>query len=174
MTPSSKGKQAYQIAFKLDQDYGECSQATLKALQSVFEMEDEDIFRAIGALAGGGGGRCDGSCGAYAAAMFFMGMFAGRNYADLGADPDDPAAHKQRDQLLALTDKLYRKFIDAYGSINCADIHRKLYGRAYYLRDREEIEKFLANGGHSAQGGPSVCGNAAQWAAEIIEEFLKV
>ncbi|MCG9479605.1 MAG: C-GCAxxG-C-C family protein [Actinomycetia bacterium] len=173
MDSETRANKAYRLAFDFDQKYGECSQATLKALQTVYGKEDDDMFRAIGALAGGGGARCDGSCGAYCAAIFFMGLFTGRNYDHLDANPRDPLGHVQRDQLFALTDKLYQKFIDTYGSINCSDIHRKLYGRAFYLRDSDEIDKFLAQGGHSEKGGPGVCGNAARWAVEEIDNFLE-
>lgn len=108
---NKKAEKAFKLAYDFDLKYGECSQATLYALQSVYNMENNDMFKGLGALAGGGAHRCDGSCGAYAAGISFIGLFAGRGFEDLGADPDDPAAYKKMDTLFHLADKLYEKFI---------------------------------------------------------------
>jgi hypothetical protein len=34
----------------------------------------------------------------------------------------------------------------------------------------EDFQAFLADGGHEPQGCPAVVGNAAKWAAEVLEE----
>ncbi|MGM0365577.1 MAG: C-GCAxxG-C-C family protein [Actinomycetota bacterium] len=166
-----KAEKAYRLAFDFDQRYGECSQATLHALQVAYNTQNRDMFRAIGGLAGGGAARCDGSCGAYSAAIFFMGLFTGRNPEDLDSNAHDPCAHEKRDMLFGLIDKLHQKFIATYGSIICTNIHNKLYGRPYFLRDSDDVQKFLDNGGHTKSGGPGVCGNAAKWTVEILQDF---
>ena len=65
--------------------------------------------------------------------------------------------------------ELHTKFIKEYGSIICQQIHRKLYGRPYYLSDPQEAKKFDIAGGHD-WGCTSVCGNAAKWTVEIFDE----
>ena len=59
-------------------------------------------------------------------------------------------------------DANHQKFIEKYGSVICSSIHRKLYGRAFYIADRSELEKFEEAGGHD-WGCTGVCGNAARW-----------
>jgi hypothetical protein len=167
-----KGEKAFKQAYDFDLKYGECSQATIYALQSIYNIKNRDVFKGMGALAGGGIHRCDGSCGVYSAGIFFIGLFFGRDLEDLDKDPEDIAANKKLDILFYLSDKLYKKFIKAYGSINCNDIQRKLLGRQYFLRDKDEIKKFIDNGGYSKNGGPKVVGNGAKWTVEILESFL--
>ena len=170
---NKKSEKAFKLAYDFDLKYGECSQATLYGLQLVYDMKNNDIFKGMGALAGGCTHRCDGSCGVYTAGIFFMGLFAGRGFEDLDSDPDDPGAQKKMDSLFQLADKLYEKFIQAYGSINCNDIQRKLLGRSYFLRDQDEIKKFIDDGGYSEKAGPSVVANGAKWTVEILEDFLQ-
>ncbi|MHB8277575.1 MAG: C-GCAxxG-C-C family protein [Candidatus Humimicrobiaceae bacterium] len=170
---NKKAEKAYRLAYDFDIRHGECSQATFYALQNIYNMKNSDMFKGIGAFAGGGAHRCDGTCGVYAAAIFFMGLFIGRSLEDLDSNPDDPSALKKRDSLFNLTDKIYEKFVQNYGSVICNDIQRKMYGRSYYLRDRDEIKKFIDIGGYTEKGGPGLVGNGAKWTVEIIEDFLK-
>ena len=61
------------------------------------------------------------------------------------------------------------RFIDEYSGIICHQIHRKLYGRPYYIADPEESKKFDLAGGHEWRC-TAVCGNAAKWTVEILDE----
>jgi len=168
-----KAEKAFKLAYDFDLKYGECAQATLYALQNIYNKKDDSIFKGMVALAGGGLHRCDGSCGVFSASIFFMGLFAGRGFEDLDNNTDDPSAHEKLNSLFAIGDIIYKKFIENYGSINCSDIQRKLLGRSYFLRDPDEIEKFIDAGGYGKSGGPTVVANGAKWTVEILEDFLK-
>ena len=76
------------------------------------------------------------------------------------------------EDLFELGDKIYKKFINNYGSIRCSDIQRKLMGRAYYLRDEDEMRKFKEDGGYSIEVGPGIVANGAKWTVEVFEEYL--
>jgi len=164
-----KAKRAYDIAFKYESEYGSCSQCTIRALQEVYKEENDDYFQALGGYAGGGGLEADGICGAYAAGIFYIGTKHGRRFEDIGKDPDDLKASKKSRKQKILVKKLHDKFIESYGTVICSGIQRKLYGRPYYLADRDELKKFYEAGGHS-WGCTSVCGNSAKWTVEIMEE----
>ncbi len=170
---STKAEKAFKLAYDFDLKYGECAQATLYALQNIYDKKDDLMFKGIVALAGGGLHRCDGSCGVFAASIIFMGLFAGRGSEDLDDNPGDPSAYEKLNSLFFIGDIIYKKFIENYGSINCSDIQRKLLGRSYFLRDPDEIKKFIDAGGYSKSGGPCVVANGAKWTVEILEDFLK-
>lgn len=166
-----KAQRAFKLAQDFDLKYSECAQATLYGLQSVYDLKDDDVFKGMGTLAGGGLHRCDGTCGVYAAGIFFLGILAGRGYSDLD-NADDPGAHKKMDRIFLIADKLYKKFIQKYGSIKCADIQRKMLGRAYFLRDEDEMRRFKEDGGYGKDAGPGLVGSCAKWTVEIIEEHI--
>ncbi|MBM3707674.1 MAG: C_GCAxxG_C_C family protein [Actinobacteria bacterium] len=167
-----KTEQAYDLAYKYEKEWRVCSQCTIKSLFDVYEIDNKDIFRALSGFGGGGATQGDGMCGAYVAGMIFLGLKLGRDISDIGADSNDPRGFKKNKALTILLKKLRDKFINEYTSIICHQIHRKLYGRPFYLLDSQELEKFDLAGGHD-WGCTSVCGNAAKWTVEIYEEFLK-
>jgi len=169
-TKQGKAKRAYEIAYNYEQKYGECSQCTMRALQETYNEINNYIFRAIGGLAGGGGSETDGTCGAFAACLFFLSSKYGRKFEDLDKDKDDPKAGAFKKDLYFLIKSLHNKFIKEYGTIICNQLHRKLLGRPFYHKDPDSIKKFDAMGGHE-KGCPSICGNAAKWTVEIYEDF---
>lgn len=166
-----RAKKASELAYKYEHDWGACSQCTIRALQEVYGEIDNDVFQALGSFAAGGACEGDGICGAYAATLYFFGTKYGRNFDDIGKNPDDPKALKKHEDQFLLVKKMHDKFIEKYGSVICHQIHRKLYGRPYYIADPEELDKFDKQGAHD-WGCTSVCGDAAKWAVEILEEFL--
>ena len=133
------------------------------ALQDAFDLRNDIIFKAATALAGGGARAIDGSCGAYTGAILFFGSIVGRERNDF----KDEA--KVRLQPHDLAKKLHDKFVQEYGSVGCRDIQTKKMGRAYYLNDQDEYQKFLDAGAHDIHC-PDVVGEAAKWAAEILLE----
>jgi C_GCAxxG_C_C family probable redox protein len=167
--PKNRSSEAYDRAFGYERDFGNCSQATLKALFDASGEADERAYRGMGSFAGGGAAEGDGSCGAYVGGLFYIGMKFGRKFGDIGKDPADPGASKAWEENRAVAKKLHEKFIEKYGTIVCHQIQRKLFGRVYYTPDMEQYEKFLAAGGHDTLC-PSVCGDAARWTIEAIEE----
>ena len=73
-----------------------------------------------------------------------------------------------------LVQKLREKFKEKYDTIQFEDVHSKLYGRSFDLRQKAEQEVFEAAGGHGDHGYTEVVANAAKWTVEILaEEALK-
>lgn len=161
-------KKAYELGYKHEGQWGNCSQAAIRSLMEVYGGVDKQVFRSVAGFHGGGGCECDGSCGAYCASMYFLSSRYGRELDALGKDPDDPKSLKVLDRLNELVKKVHDKFIAEYGSIICGQIHRKLYGRSYYLRDPDEAQKFHERGAHD-WGCTGVVGNAAKWTVEALE-----
>jgi hypothetical protein len=58
---------------------------------------------------------------------------------------------------------------DEYGSIECADVHQKIFGRTFDQWDPDEFEEFLRLGGHIDKC-TNVVGNVAKWTVEILIE----
>ena len=156
-------EKAYELGRHYEQTYRGCSQCAIAALQDVFDIRNDDVFKAGTALAGGSAMSCDGSCGGYAGAIMFLGSVVGRERENFS----DPEGIRFKTHQLA--QKLHRKFIDEYGSVICRDIQNKVMGRYYYLRDPQEYEKFHNAGAHDIYC-PDVVGKAARWVAEIILE----
>jgi len=169
---SRRSEEAYETAYVYERDYGNCAQATLKALMDVFGEDVVPAYRGLGSFAGGGAAEGDGSCGAYVGGLFFIGMKTGRKFADIGKDPDDPAA-----TTIALANRhiaklLHEKFIEKYGTVVCHQIQRTLFGRVYYTPDPDQYKRFLEVGGHDTVC-TSVCGDGARWTVELIEALGK-
>jgi C_GCAxxG_C_C family probable redox protein len=162
----------YERAFDYERDYGNCSQATLKALLEWYDEDSESAYRGMGSFAGGGAAEGDGSCGAYVASLFYIGMKYGRKFSDIGKDPNDPEVMKAWEENRLVAKKIHEKFIEKYGSVVCHQIQRKLFGRVYYTPDEGQYEKFLEVGGHET-ACPAVCGDAAQWTVEALEEYKR-
>jgi len=160
--------EVYERAFGYERDYGNCAQATLKALLDLYGEENETAYRGMGSFAGGGAAEGDGSCGAYVGGLFYIGMKCGRRFSDIGNDPKDPTAIKAWEKNRGLAKMLHEKFIEKYGTVVCHQIQRKLFGRVFYTPDEQQYERFLEAGGHD-DVCPSVCGDAAQWTAEILK-----
>jgi len=54
----------------------------------------------------------------------------------------------------------------------CKDVQRKLFGRSFNLLDPKDYAEFEKAGAH-VDKCPSVSGNAAKWAAEIILDLKR-
>jgi C_GCAxxG_C_C family probable redox protein len=157
---------AYQLGFEYERDYTGCAQCVFAALTDTFgkrDAETDAIFQSLTALAGGGAGQGDGSCGGYVGGAAFIGHLLGRSR-DNFADPD-----RIRNKTTKMLDKLHEKLVDEYGTVVCHQIHRKIYGRPFWFKDPEEMIKFEEAGAHET-GCTSVVGNATRWTAEIVIE----
>ncbi len=154
-------EKAYELGKKYEQTYHGCSQCAIAALQDVFNIRNDDIFKSSTGLAGGAALSCDGSCGAYVGAIMVIGLLLGRerdNFED---------TEGIRFKTHEMVGKLRKKFIDEYGSVICRNIQTKIMGRPYYIADPEEYEKFHNAGAHDIYC-PEVVGKASRWAAEIL------
>jgi C_GCAxxG_C_C family probable redox protein len=165
----TKAQKAFDLAFKYEKELHGCGQSTIKALLDTYNINNDELYKSLSGFAAGGGMEGDGTCGAYLAGVFFLGLKFGRSSHDIGKYPDDPRGSKKNRKLNELIKKLHEKFINEYGNIICENIHRKIYGRPFYIVDDDELKKFENSGAHD-RGCTSVCGNAAKWTAEILEE----
>ena len=158
-------EQAYRLAFKYEAERGSCPQCVLAALHETLNVGDPATIQAADAMAGGTALSTEGTCGALVGGLLAIGSVVGRSYKDFSA-----GEHKRR--VFQYGKKLYDKFIEEYGSPRCKDVQKKIFGRSFNLLDPKDYEEFEKAGAH-VDKCPSVSGNAAKWAAEIILEDLK-
>ena len=91
----TKAQKAYDLAFKYEKEWRVCAQCTIKALLDVYNIDNNDFFKALSGFGAGGAMEGDGMCGGYLAGVFFLGLEFGRNIYDIGVDPDDPRGSKK-------------------------------------------------------------------------------
>lgn len=163
---------AYNLGYEYEGKWGNCSQATIRAIMETYGEVDREVFKGMAGFHGGGACEIDGSCGAYASSIYFISLRYGRELDSLGEDPDDPSASKVSQRMDEVIKKIHDRFIEEYGSVICCSIHRKVYGRPYYLVDSDDMRKFEEKGGHD-WGCTSVVGKAAQWTVEVLESEEK-
>ena len=154
-------ERAYKLAKEYESNYKGCSGCVIAALQDVFNIRNDDIFKASTGLSAGGGWSTDGSCGAYAGAILILGFLTGRERSNI----EDSEGIRFRTH--GLVRKLHDRFIQEYGAVICRDIQAKVLGRPYYIIDPDEFNKFSAvHDIHCVE----VIGKSAQWTAELILE----
>lgn len=157
-------KRAYELGYRYEGEYGGCAQCVIAALQDSLDLrnsETDAVFKAATGLAGGGAQETDGSCGAYAGGSMIIGHLLGRERENF----EDP--EKIRIETSKLVSQLHARFIDEFGSIVCRQIHTKIMGRPFYIKDPDELAKFNEAGAHDDKC-TRVAGLAAQWTAEIL------
>lgn len=77
-------KRAYELGHEYEASWGDCSQATIRALMEVCGEVDRHALRGMAGFHGGGG--CDGSCGALCAGIYFLSLRHGRELEALDAE----------------------------------------------------------------------------------------
>jgi len=158
-------EKAYNLAFKYEAEVGSCPQCVTAAILETPDVGDKNIFKSSDALAGGTALSSKGTCGALVGGLLAISSIVGREYNDFKEG-------KSKRRVFRYSKMLYDKFIDEYGSPLCCDVQTKLFGRSFNLLDRKEYEEFEKAGAH-VDKCPSVSGNVARWAAEIIIDELK-
>ena len=157
---------AFKLGFDFERDYRGCAQCVFAALQDTLDLRNnatDAIFKSATALAGGSAVEGDGQCGAYSGALMMLGYIVGRER-DKFDDPEN--IRKKTNELARL---LHDEFLSSYGTVVCHQIHRKIFGRPYYLADADEGLKFDEAGAHSDKC-PTVVGDAAKWTVQILQE----
>jgi C_GCAxxG_C_C family probable redox protein len=160
-------KKAYELGFRYEQEYKGCCQCTLAAIQDTLNLGNsagfDAVFKAGTGLAAGICLTGSGACGSLTGGVMAIGYHFGRERSGFTS----PGTAMFKTQGLGL--KLFNKFIEAYGSGNCKDIQKKIFGRSFNLLDRSEWEAFDNAGAHIDKC-PSVVGNATRWTVEILLE----
>ncbi len=158
-------EEVYNRAFKYEAEIGSCPQCVLSAIMEVLDVGDPATVQASDALAGGSALSTEGTCGALVGGLLAISSIVGRTYEDFSTG-------KGKRRVFHYSKKLYDRFVEEYGSPVCKDVHKKLFGRSFKLLDPEEYQEFEKAGAH-VDKCPSVSGNAAKWAAEIILDLKK-
>jgi C_GCAxxG_C_C family probable redox protein len=151
-------RRARDEAHDLELRYFGCGPMTLLGAFRALGLEDEGALRASMAMVGGMAGNGE-TCGALVGALMVVGYVYGRRKL-VRATPETEGP------VLELGSRVIDRFRSEFGSINCRDIQRRLIGRAYNLRDTEEVEEL-----HSSRG-VEVCAEVIGRAAEIATEVV--
>ena len=158
-------EEVYNRAFKYEAERGSCPQCVLSAIMEVLDVGDPITVQAVDAMAGGTALSTEGTCGALVGGLIAISSIVGRTYKDFSAG-------ERKRRVFLYSKKLYDKFVEEYGSPICKDVHKKLFGRSFKLLDPKEYQEFEKAGAHIDKC-PSVSGNVAKWAAEIILDLKK-
>lgn len=166
MARDERLRKAYELGFNYEMKFGGCCQCTIAAIQDALQLQNDDIFKAGTAFAGGLGLMSDGICGALIGGAIVLSYRFGRERTNF-SDPQRTRLHVYK-----LTEKLHNRFKKKYGGYTCKDVQKKLFGRSYNLRDAIELEEFLQAGGHKDKCTSTV-GTTAKWTVDIILEEEK-
>lgn len=152
-------EKAYKLAYEYEQSYGNCPQCVIAAIQDVFEMIDDSVFKAACGLAGGAGLSSKGTCGALSGAIMIISALKGRERANF---------HEGRSgKCYKLSGEVIDKFEEKYGGILCHQVQQCIMGKSFDLSKREEFKAFEEAGGHKDKC-PEVVGSTARCIAEMI------
>jgi C_GCAxxG_C_C family probable redox protein len=156
--------EAREAGFTYEQKYGNCCQCTMAALQDTIGPRDDGVFRAGSGMAGGIGIHCDGVCGGYSGGVMHLSRMFGRTR-ERYSEQEEMARTND------LASKLHQRFMAEFGTVICREIHQKIFGRTFNLRDPEDAKAIEAAGSH-VDKCTNVVGSAAAWTAEIALEEL--
>ena len=156
-------QRAYDLGYEYEGKYGACSQCTLLAIMDALEKRNSDVFRASFGFSGGVG-NLSKMCGALAAGVMMISLEHGRELEKLKTQTEE----EKRDCMLMIRD-LHDRYLAEYGSTECAEVHRKLFGRTFDQWHEEEFQEFLRLGGH-VDKCTAVVGNVARWTVEILSK----
>jgi C_GCAxxG_C_C family probable redox protein len=161
-----KAQEAYRLGFDYEVRYHGCGQCALAAILDALGRQEDALFEAATSFCAGIGLLGDGVCGGYSSGVMAMGLYRRRRRDHFDGD------REEKYRSFDLARRLHDRFITAYGSVICRDIHQKIFGRTFDLRDPAEQERFEAAGAHQDKC-PEVVGRAAQWTVEILCEELE-
>jgi len=173
---TGRAREASRRAYTYSYQGGHCSQSTIRGLMEACGEVDNGVFRALCAFAGGCGCETDAGCGAYSAGAYFLGMHYGLNLEDIGTG--SPPLRNRGDEVMGLVKQLHDRFVQTYGSVICERIHRRLFGRPFYINDPQQHGLLidLTQSNKDREGFvccAHVCGDAAGWTVEILERFRR-
>lgn len=163
--------EAERRAYRYEQEYRDCAQCTLLAIQELFGLESEEALKAATGFAGGIG-RSSSLCGAFTGGVMALGLKYGRDLRTMRHPDPETRLHLFReieDRLDRLIQRLSERFVETYGSTVCKEIETKLFGRSFDKWNPEERKEKDRLGGHEDKC-PSVVGNGTRWVAELILE----
>jgi C_GCAxxG_C_C family probable redox protein len=158
---------AYEMGSNFEKYSIGCSQCTVAALHELLDIDDL-VVRVASSLGGGTAMQFLGACGSLSGGVMILDYCFGRPLEKMSYQKEIKANH---DAWFAATEApmlLANRFWKEYGTINCVNIQRQLFGRFYYAVDPDESEKMLKAGVHEPTKCPHIVGNAARWVMEIL------
>lgn len=156
-------KDAYERGFQSEKSIKGCAQCVLAAVFNLTGQFNSLLFQAASGFSGGMAITGDGCCGGYSGGILAMGTFAGRRWEKIEIDGDKVEQYKSYE----MAQKLHDRFLQTYGSVICADIHRLIFDQAYCLRTKEVRNAFELAGAHIDKC-TTVVATASAWVAEIL------
>lgn len=117
--------QVQKRAYELEEKNHGCAQCTLLALQEVFDLKNEELFKALSGF-GFGIARMYSVCGALIAGGLFLGIKYGRGYSDL-EKPLNESITKLR-AAYEPVGRLYKWVEREFGSVTCRGIRKSFIG----------------------------------------------
>jgi len=156
-------EKAANLARDYELKYFGCSQTTLAGLIEAFGIGGPDLLRSSTCLAGGVARRGH-VCGALTGGLMMIGFLVGR---------DDLEMFPQYQRGMEYGNKLYQKFMEAYGTVSCSELQKFHFGRTYDLQSLEEREALHKRMSEVEKGCQSVTSEGARMAAEVMVEIFK-
>jgi len=158
-------KQLYEIGFEYEKEYRGCAQCLIAAFFKYVGKSNPSLFQSASGFSGGMAITGDGPCGGYSGGTMIMGSYVGRRLEKLDIDGDKEAQYKAYE----MAQKLHDKFIETYGSVICADIHKQIFGKSFCLKSKEVRKEFEEAGAHLDKC-TTVVAMAASWVADILRD----
>ena len=161
---------AYRQGFEGEHNVRGCAQCAIAAVQDALNMRNDFVYKAASGLAGGGAECIDGLCGGYSGGIISMSMFFGRTREEEAT----PKGRADKYVSFRMGQALHDRFMAKYGTVVCEEIHKKIYGRSFLLRDDEQKQQFRDAGAHEREDGCcAVIGDGARWATELILDEME-
>lgn len=140
--------------------FGNCAQGTLSALQHHFSIGTPETLKAATAMPGVA--LRGETCGALIGAIMALGIVMGR---------EKPEETQAAQVTTIASRRLCHAFEKEFGSCNCRDIQRSLFGRSFDLTDPDDLSLF-AKAGLSEKNCGIPAGLAARIAGMTIAENI--
>jgi C_GCAxxG_C_C family probable redox protein len=159
-------QRAYDLGYEYLTECAICSQASLAALQDVFHIKNDDVFKAMTGFMGGGGDTCKGFCGGLAGGIAAISCIFGRTRTEFDYLIQDLSLRK-------LVKKLIDAFDAKFDGTLCKEVHMKMFGRTFNIFNEKEEKLFLDILEKDERGGCAYpVANGCSMAAGIIWDEL--
>jgi C_GCAxxG_C_C family probable redox protein len=156
---------AYKLGFEYESKYGACSQCTILAIMDALGERESSVFKAAFGFAGGIASLSK-TCGALSAGVMAISLAHGRDLEHLTTQTE----YEKRRCLQMIRD-LHDRYLQEYGTIECAEVHQKIFGRSFDQWDPDEFQEFLRLGGH-VDKCTAVVGNVASWTVDLLTKEI--
>ena len=154
-------QKAFDLAYEYESKYGVCSQCVVLAVMETLGEVRNEVFKSAFGF-GGGIGNLSHTCGALLGGVMMISLGYGRELNNL-----DKQTKEEKLRCHRMVRDLFTRFVQEYGSSECADVHSKLFGRTFNQWDGDDFQEFIRLGGH-VDKCTRVAGNVACWTTEML------